>query len=371
MEQNKISKSTQNEISCNNCGAKLHFEPGTDSLKCQFCGNINEIEIDENTKKEAIKELDFNAYISDTENIAPKVEITTVKCNSCGAETSFNPNFISDKCDFCGSPLVSKDAHTSKIIAPKAMLPFKVNKKEAFNLYKKWLKKLWFAPNKLKKLAKQSEDLAGIYTPYWTYDSDTTTSYSGQRGDDYQTTETYFEDGQEKSRTVTNTRWTYVSGRVSHFFDDVLVPASGTLPKKYINQLEPWDLQSLVPYNTKYLSGLKTETYQVGLPEGFSLAKIKMEPTIRSIIRNDIGGDHQQISTINIEYNNTTFKHILLPIWLSAYKYNEKIYRFLINARTGEVRGERPYSWIKITLLILAIIALIGGGYWYSEIFQK
>ena len=367
MEEKKVSESRQNEITCNNCGAKLKFAPGTDSLKCEFCGALNEIEVDEEEKIKAVQEIDFKSYINNQADIAPKIEVTTVKCDSCGAETTFDPNIVSSKCDFCGSPLISKEAHTSSIIAPKAMLSFKVNKKEGRELYKKWLKKLWFAPNKLKSQARQTEDLAGIYTPYWTYDSDTYSDYSGQRGDDYQTTETYYEDGQQKSRTVTKTRWTSVSGRVSRFFDDIMVPASDTLPKKYVDRLEPWDLQNLVPYDTKYLSGFKSETYQVSLDAGFKLAKGRMEPVIRQDIHIDIGGDNQRISSVNTQYKSTTFKHILLPIWLSAYKYKEKIYRFMINARTGEVQGERPWSRIKITLAVLAAAAIIGGIIWLTQ----
>jgi predicted RNA-binding Zn-ribbon protein involved in translation (DUF1610 family) len=371
MENLKVSESKQHEIICKNCGAKLIFAPGTDSLECQSCGALNKIEVDEQARMQAFEEIDFNAYINNQISTAPKIDVTTVKCDSCGAEITFDPNVVSSECDFCGSPLVSKEAHTVQVIAPKAMLPFKVTKTEGQDAYKKWLKKLWFAPNKLKSHARQSEDLAGIYTPYWTYDSDTRTDYTGQRGDNYTTTETYYDQGQQKTRSVTKIRWSYASGRVARFFDDVMVPASDTLPRKYVDKLEPWDLQSLVPYDTKYLSGFKSETYQVDLSKGFELAKGKMDTVIRTDIRHDIGGDHQTISTMNTHYSNTTFKHILLPIWLSAYRYNNKVYRFMINARTGEVQGERPWSWIKITLAILLVIGVIAGLYWFFEVYQK
>ncbi len=83
-----------------------------------------------------------------------------------------------------------------------------------------------------------------------------------------------------------------------------------------------------------------------------------VEP-IQASIRRDIGGDHQQIESVNTSYSNITFKHLLLPIWLSAYRYNDRTFHFLVNARTGEVQGERPYSAAKIALLVVAILAAV------------
>jgi hypothetical protein len=117
-------------------------------------------------------------------------------------------------------------------------------------------------------------------------------------------------------------------------------------------------------FNEKYLSGFITESYQIDLKTGFEKAKVRMDGVIRDSIRRDIGGDEQQILTLNNDYNEIKFKHILLPVWLSAYRYNDKVYRFMINARTGEVQGERPYSTIKILLLVAGIIA-VGVGVWY------
>jgi hypothetical protein len=116
-----------------------------------------------------------------------------------------------------------------------------------------------------------------------------------------------------------------------------------------------------VPFNESYLSGFKTESYQINLKDGFGYAKVRMDEAINSSVCKDIGGDHQRIFSLKTVYNDIKFKHILLPIWISAYMYKNKVYRFLINGRTGEVKGERPYSWTKITLAILGALALILG----------
>jgi predicted RNA-binding Zn-ribbon protein involved in translation (DUF1610 family) len=349
------------QTKCNDCGAILNFEPGTTSLLCQYCGANNEIAISE----EEIEELDYLSFINDKIADAEKQEITTVKCNSCGAAVTMKPNLTSDDCPFCGTPLVIESGSTHSILKPKSLLPFKIDKNTAFESYKKWVKKLWFAPSKLKQVALNIEKLKGMYIPFWTYDSSTYSSYTGSRGDHYYVTESYTENGQTKTRQVRKTRWTRVSGTVSHFFDDVLILASKSLPKKKADKLEPWDLQELVPYDNKFLSGFQTESYQVELKEGFEEAKQRMDSYIRTLVRRDIGGDEQRISSVKTQYNDIRFKHLLLPLWISAYRFKSKVYRFLINARTGEVQGERPYSFWKIFFTVLFGLAIIVAAIYF------
>jgi len=360
METPKITSTNQDEIICKNCAGKLKFAPGTTNLKCEFCGTENTIEVDMNALREATQEIDYVNFIHTHSQTVPMQEVVTVKCGSCGAETTFTPNVTSSECDFCGSPMVAKQGESHNVIKPKTLIPFKIDSKKSIELFNNWLKNLWWAPNALKSRAK-SDKLKGIYIPYWTYDSRTNTSYSGERGVNYQEQESYTNsEGKTAQRTVTKVHWTRVNGRVNDVFDDVLVVASRSLPVKYMDRLEPWNFSQLIPYEDKFLTGFKTESYQVDVKEGFEEAKGKMDVIIEKTIKRDIGGDHQRISSKNTQYNNITFKHILLPIWISAYKYNSKTFRFMINGQTGEVQGERPYSWIKITLAILVgIIAII------------
>ena len=358
-DETKISETIQRETVCKGCSGKLQFAPGTHHLKCPSCGTENEIEV----STAVFEELDFEKFVNEFKEQSDVQEVATIKCEACGAQTTFNPNVVSDACPCCGSPLVVKNASSSHTIKPKALLPFGIDQQKAFEDFRLWINKLWFAPNKLKEYARSQDKLTGLYIPYWTYDSKTSTDYTGERGDDYETTESYetTENGQTvtRERTVTHTRWFNVSGHVDNDFDDILVVASKSLPKKYVEKLEPWGLENMVPFDEKYLSGFKTESYQVDLKEGFEDGKNKMNDVISSRVCEDIGGNHQRIHSLNTVYNNITFKHILLPIWISAYLYKDKVYRFLINGTTGEVQGERPYSWIKITLSVLAAVAVV------------
>ncbi len=362
MEEIKAEKADQNQIKCKGCSASLTFKPGTTLLACEFCGAENEIEF----KQDAVEELDFEKFLSEfLTNKSNTQTVTVIKCGNCKAETQLAPNLVADHCDFCGSPIAVKDGSTNTLIKPKSLLPFGIERDKAFNEFSNWVKKLWFAPNDLKKYADTAEKLAGVYIPYWTYDSATNSQYTGMRGVNRTETYTAYEDGKSVTRTRTRIDWYPASGFVYENFDDVLVIGSKSLPKSYAESLEPWDLQNLVNFDEKFLSGFKTESYQVDLKDGFDESKKKMEVKIRAEVKKHIGGDHQQITTLNTTHSSVTFKHILLPIWLSAFLYNGKSYRFMINARTGEVQGERPYSGMKITLLVVTILAVIGGAVWY------
>ncbi len=360
-----------NTIKCSNCGAELKFAPGTKNLKCEFCSTENEIEIDQQAQEEAHRENDFYSYLNSKKDKAAEMTVSTVNCTSCGAKSTFDPNQLSGKCDFCGTPLVSQEAEETSIIKPQGVIPFVVTEEESHKLYKQWLKKLWFAPNKLKKYATQTGAMSSIYIPFWTYDCQTYSSYSGERGIDYTEEEEYTdEDGETQTRSVTRTDWTYVTGNVSSFFDDVTVPATNSLPVKHVDNLGPWEFSELTAYDNRFFRGHKAETYQVSLEEGFENAKVKIDSEIRENVRRDIGGDRQRINNVDTRYEDITFKHIMLPIWLNAYRYKNKTYRFFINGQTGKVKGERPYSWIKITLATLLGLGIIGGLIWYFNYYN-
>jgi hypothetical protein len=172
-------------------------------------------------------------------------------------------------------------------------------------------------------------------------------------------------DGKSVQRQVAKTRWYNASGHVSRQFDDVLVLASKSLPQRFTRALAPWDLSELAPYNPEYLAGFRAEGYTIDLDDGYFDARAQMDRRIERDIRFDIGGDKQRIHSANTDVQKVTFKHILLPIWLAAYKYRGKTYRFVVNGQTGAVEGERPYSPIKIAFALI-LAAIIGAAIMYG-----
>jgi LSD1 subclass zinc finger protein len=344
---------------CSGCGAKLSFAPGTRSLECEFCGTTNAIA--ENDAR--IEELDFATYLKALEGRQETIEEEHVRCEKCGAEQNLGQSLFASKCAFCGAAIVSK-GYANRRIKPRSIVPFQVERKRAQDEFRRWIRKQWLAPNDLKRYAQSDAGLAGMYLPFWTYDCQTSSDYVGERGDDYYVDENYQSTNSRgetvvSSRRRKETRWSPASGHVQRFHDDVLVMASKTLPAEILGATARWNLAGLVPYQPEFVSGFQAEAYQVGLKDGFPIAKVTIDEQVAARIRRDIGGDQQRIRSVSTRYSEVKFKHVLLPVWISAYRYRDKVYRFLINGQTGEVSGDSPKSWWKVALLTVAIVVVL------------
>lgn len=347
---------------CAQCGAQLEFAPGTTSLKCPYCGFVQALVV----STEGVVELPYEQWVH--ADVPANPNLQEVVCQTCAATFNLPPNQAAGKCPFCGGNIVLPPQQSGQI-QPRALLPFAVDKKLARDKYKQWVSSRFWAPNDLKKLAMVEGGLSGVYVPYWTFDSFTITHYTGARGIDRIVTESYTDsDGNTQTRQRVETDWWPAAGTVQVPFDDVLVLASGRLPPRYAQAMKTWQLGGLVTYENGFLSGFQAVRYDVGLQDGFGTATELMQPEIDQTIRYDIGGDHQQIHTKDTNYLDTTFKHVLLPIWSGAYRYKGKTWNYLVNGQTGEIQGEAPISAWKVAIAVVLGLLLIGGIiYLYSQ----
>jgi DNA-directed RNA polymerase subunit RPC12/RpoP len=325
---------------CAGCGAKLSFAPGTTTLKCEYCGTSNAFKEDD----ARIEELDFDTYLKALEGKQDTIEDEHVKCEKCGAEQNLPANLFASRCTFCGVAIVSK-SYANRRIKPKSLVPFQVERRAAQESFRKWVRKLWLAPNDLKRYAQSDAGLIGVYLPFWTYDAWTSSDYRGERGDDFNRSESYTNSqGQTETRTVRETRWTAVSGHIDKFHNDVLVMASRSLPADIVGATERWDLMKLVPYKPEYVSGFQAEAYQVGLSEGFPIARQVIDDQIASAIRSDIGGDHQRIHHVDAPTATSSSSTCCCRSGSRPIATATSRFRFIINGQTGEVSGESPKS---------------------------
>jgi DNA-directed RNA polymerase subunit RPC12/RpoP len=340
---------------CQSCGATITYAAGTTDLVCPSCGSKVHI----SAPAGQIHEHSYNSWLATSPRPVAQIEKQHFECQSCGATTESGQ--IAGACPFCSGALVATGTPDG-LIAPEAVVPFRMDKSAATTSFGTWIKSRWFAPNALKKLAVLQGGLQGVYTPHFTYDADTDTAYTGRRGVDR--TETYTttdSQGNSQTQTRTVTDWYPASGNVVRFFNDVLIPATTKVVPRKLAKAGPWALESSVPYQPEYLAGYSALRYDVDPPKALDEAKAGMAKVIEQDCRRDIGGDHQQVTSMDTRYANLMFKLLLLPIWIAAYSYGTQTYQVIVNAQTGEVLGDRPYSKVKIALAIIAGLLLIAA----------
>jgi DNA-directed RNA polymerase subunit RPC12/RpoP len=356
---------------CEQCGADLRYAPGQTDLVCDHCGHVQKVAVpDRSTRSGALIEHDLSRGLANELPGSAVEEVRATTCPNCGAVVEFSGASHATECPFCASP-VAVDTGTRRQIKPQALIPFVLTEKEARQRLISWLGSLWFAPSALLEFTRAGRAMTGVYAPFWSFDADTSSRYTGQRGEHYYETRTVTRtvNGKRESHQeqVQKTRWYPASGTVSRAFDDLLVMASTSLPERLGNDLTPWDLGNLTAYTPDYLAGFQAEAYTVDLRTGWQKGQEKMQVIIHQDVRRDIGGDVQRITSVDTDYAQETFKHILLPVWTAAYKYNGKSFRFLVNGQTGEVQGERPWSIWKIGFAVLAVLVVVLGAVYLND----
>ena len=353
---------------CEQCGAELRFAPGQSVLKCDHCGHEQRIAAEAGPwsgKTRSFQEHDLARGLRDDLPSTATEDVRSTHCTNCGAVVEFQGASHATECPFCATPLVV-DSGSHRHIKPQALIPFQLDESTARKALINWLGRLWFAPNRLLEFTRAGRAMNGVYVPYWTFDADTRSRYRGQKGVHYYETRTVTVNvngrSEQRQEQVQKTRWYPASGQVARRFDDVLVIAATSLPQRLGEGLEPWDLAALHPFSPDYLAGLQAEGYTIALADGHQTGRVKMDAVIHTDVCHDIGGDVQRVENIDTDYEDETFKHILLPVWMAAYKYSGKSYRFLVNGQTGEVQGERPWSIWKITFAVIGATILIAGA---------
>ena len=337
---------------CSNCGGIMMFDVKSQKLKCPNCDTEVAIVND----KSKIVEHDLNRRAEQKLSVKEKTS-STMQCKGCGAKVEVSSDCTATECPYCGSKYVLADKQEEAVV-PDGVVPFKVDKNQVKENFSKWISKRWLAPGKLKNLYERDK-IQGIYIPYWTFDADVVCDYSAQGGKNREE-KVRNSDGSTSTRRVTD--WYSTHGRIKHFFDDVLVRATKNLSASQLKGIENYEVKnSLVSYSPEYLSGYSAECYSVSLETAHKEANRIMENKLESMAREDVLKRYDEAKDIRIspDYREETYKHILIPVYSTAYSYANKNYTVLINGQTGKIKGAYPKSAAKIAIIIGIIVAII------------
>jgi hypothetical protein len=348
------------QYACPSCGAALEFAPGTAGMICPYCA----AKLDIAPSAAGSPKNDYLAYAAKPHVPVTQLPPFTMSCRGCG--TTQQTTALAGRCLSCKAPIIATDDLGGELKAPDGVVPFRVDQAKALGCFTEWVSSRWFAPTALKKVGR-TESMRGTYLPHWGFDDQTTTDYTGQRGEHYYTTETYttVENGQTVTRTrqVQHTAWYPASGRVSRDFVDVLAPGVSVPDRETLEELGPWEAAGATGYESEYLAGFDVPRYDLNADQGFSAAKHQMAEVIEGDCRADIGGDEQRVSDMTTYDAGVMFRLLLLPLWVATYVLGGATYYVYVNANTGKVIGERPYSKVKIAAAVLAGIVLAVALY--------
>lgn len=345
------------QLPCPSCGSRLHYSASTKKITCEYCGYLEDV----NEANDKVVEKSLHDAIAKVTDFIPEQTGKRVyDCVNCGANFMVDSDQVRINCGFCGSTKVNVEAFDHQYIEPSGIVPFYVSRSEADNIFKKWVSRGWFHPSKLKKLD-EVEQLHGVYLPFWTFDAQADAEWSGEAGHYYYETKMVRVNGKMQQKRVRKIRWTYRSGRLSHFFDDILVVAANGLTQKDVERILPFRLSEVVNFDPRLMVGWEAEIYNVEVDDGYKRGEVIMDYKLRNMCSAQLGGDTQRNLHVTNNKYNQTFKHIILPIWLCSYYYNNKLYHFTINGQTGKVYGKKPYSWWKIGFAVLLCVLFILG----------
>ena len=330
---------------CDSCGADMIYNPKTQGLYCPYCDS-----------QRAITKIStrLRDYHGEREQSVVDDSAQAYKCPNCGGEIVFDKYVTSTACPFCSATNVVK-LKNQKGLKPDGILPFLLTKEMAFESGKNWIKKKFFALGSFKKNFK-AENFNGVYVPSYFFSSDTFTKYKARLGEHYTVTV-----GTGKNRrTETRTRWFTVRGELSRYFKDIIIEATSQLTQSELNRINPYDTDNLEGYQRDYLAGFSAERNDASLDEGFANAKVVMDATIRSEAlsryRYDVVGSFEA----DTSYTQIGFNYALIPIWVFGCKHKDKIYRYIVNGRTGRSYGKYPVSAGKVCTIIFAVLAFVA-----------
>jgi Zn finger protein HypA/HybF involved in hydrogenase expression len=342
----------RDKFHCPACGAEANWNPTKQKLICPFCGTESPATLETRGASTVIVEHPLVAALRGIPDSSRgwQAAKTSVRCQSCQAISVFDATKVGQRCEFCGSTALVPYEQVKDAFRPESLLPLKIDEGNARDIIRAWYRRQWLAPNRFSARA-LTDTVKGVYLPYWTFDANASADWTADSGTYYYV--------RENNQNVQKVRWTPASGSITHVFDDDLVCASVGVQSGMLRRVEPFPTDSLVPYDAGYVAGWIVERYQIDLVTAAERSRQQMEAALYSLCAQEVPGDTHRNLQVHSMYTDQTFKHILAPVWLLTYVYGPKSYQVVVNGVTGRIGGSRPWSWIKVTLLVLTIIVIV------------
>ena len=331
---------------CPACGGKVEFSPDDMGLKCEKCAKVYPIEF-----KPAKEKKSLSHAIAENEEGHKLWEESkrTYQCQSCGAQIVLNKFDMASKCCYCNTTSL---VHVDKLpgLKPDAVIPFKINKAKADEVFKGSIKKRMFLPNDFKKNLPNTV-IGATYISSFSFNIDAFASYNGTRA----VTRTVH----TKNGTRTTTYYVPFSGSINQNFPNIVIESCDKIQQHQINNILPYNFKDCYDYNDDFITGYSVQYYDQTVTETTKKAENVALRSLDNMIRRKHGSVHTL--SINPKYSNHKYSYVLLPLYFINFKYKDKEYLNLMNGQTGTTSGKLPKSPVKITFFTLFIILMCIG----------
>lgn len=332
---------------CPACGANMVYDSVRGKLYCEHCDTVVEV------RARTSEEQDFERLLSRTDEWGAETHV--FRCENCGAQEVLADGEIAKKCPFCGTTNI---VHTDELpgLRPNGVVPFSIAKDDAIRRVRRWARKKLFAPRRFRKEA-DPENVNGMYMPAFSFDTSADAWYSGVLG------KYHYRTKRVNGRTVQERYLVTfpIRGNYSMFFDDILIQASDKIGQKSLNALQPFDTNESKEYRKEYLSGYTAGQYSKDGLACWEEAKGVIHGRLRSAIL--AGYHYDTIVSFNLDFHcrNTTYKYLLLPIYVGHCSWKKKLYHFFVSGHNGKVTGKAPVSPLKVGIAVLLGAAVVAG----------
>lgn len=345
---------------CPNCGATTAFDPRAGSVTCSNCGSVYALHAQQVGRKAG--EFEFTL---DTLQSTPRgwgLTRRDLVCENCGASTSVAPTELATTCPFCGSNRVSARTAVPDKFRPRFLVPFKIEREECAARGQEWLARGWFYPRDLVSAARGAQ-FTGVYLSFWTFHANVNAQWRAEVGTERE--ERYFDVNQAKFKTRIVVEWNWRQGSVSVPFENQLGTATTHISARLLQRLEPYQLEALVTYEPGFLAGWRAVSYEISLNDAWDAARAQMRERTRQTANEDIDSKYVRNFSMNAAFDDEAWRLILLPVYITSYRFRDKTYQLVINGQTGKVAGDKPIDWQKVLLVVAALVTpgvLIAGA---------
>lgn len=327
---------------CPNCTGPVKFNAEKQSLQCDYCLST--------FQEQDFSTTDSTVINKETENnVEQMAMMQQYHCKQCGAEVIHTSETIATFCSYCHNPTIIHQTIKEEV-KPHFVIPFKIDKTKAVEMFLAWTKKQKFAPKDFGS-SKHYEKLTGMYVPFWLFDieNDFSYQYTAENHRSYRRGDYIFKEVDEYE--------IHRAGNIG--FKRIPADGSSQMADEIMEAIEPYNFDELQVFDPTYLSGFFADKFDVNADAVYERIKTRAKEYTEKEIKHSISGyDYLSGHATRYDLNKSNTEYALLPIWFLTYPYKNEQYYFAINAQSGKIVGKTPVEQKRVALHFLVIFAI-------------